>query len=105
MAGDACLHKAGREDLSFLGHGIVEQSCRYRMAILEFDGFHARGAAGSSHPAAEVQVELFGGALFERGAARAGDRTRSFGLSTPPISSSVAVVLHHTGHGQWRPRS
>ena len=55
--------KRRREDFSFLGDGDDAKSCRYGVALLEFVRLHAGGPAGSRHAAAEIQVEVFGGAL------------------------------------------
>ena len=65
MAGDACIHEAGRENLSFLGNRAVGESCRHGVAILESHGLYAGGPAGHSHSAANVQVRILGKELSE----------------------------------------
>src|SRR5437867_12354782 len=65
MAGDARVSEAARKDSSFLGNRVDVESSRHRVAVLESHGLHARGAAGHSHAATTIQVQIPGGALFE----------------------------------------
>src|SRR6202171_4831000 len=72
MAGDACIQKAGRKDLSFLGNRTAGESCRHGVAVLESHGLYAGGAAGHSHSATRVQVRIPGKKLSEQGVVRRG---------------------------------
>src|SRR5918992_506555 len=64
MAGDARLSEAAGKDCSFLGHGVDVESSRHGVAVLESDGFHARGTAGHFHAATGIQVPVPGRALL-----------------------------------------
>ena len=55
------------KNLSFLGNRTVRGSFKHRVAVLESDGFYARGSARHSHSATKFQIRIPGKKLSELG--------------------------------------
>src|SRR6185503_18444216 len=72
MASDARIQETGWKDFSFLGNRNVGESRRYRVAVLESHGLHARGSAGHPNSATKFQIRILGEELSEQGVACGG---------------------------------
>ena len=53
------VQEEGRKDFPVLVHRGHVEPCRHGVAVLESDGLHAGGPAGSAYAAAAVQVGVF----------------------------------------------